>query len=393
MGDTQTDNERFDAFVAAVADLERMLEERDKTDDFNIFEVTGIVNAEIRHSNTIAWLMNPRGKHGLGGRVLAGLIEHAGGVAPDDLDGFTVKREADRIDILAVSTKDRMVLAVENKIWSGEHDDQLGRYQRIIETRYREWKHFFLYLTPNDDSPEGDEDAEVWETLGYADLADIVQSAMSGIELKDKPRILIEDYLECIRRHIVGDEELTERCMQIYAEHKQAIDLIMRSLPKADKVVHDYARDWVRRLEGAYVVEKVSGGRKFVRFRTDRLDEFFPPIDKTDSWGQHSFWFYELVSVKSNDGLSCTLKLQLCFNHPKMANLSREATDAMMAFTEAFAGEERRWFYKDAYSGYAGRRVQFNPSGIGYMDVAEVCDEFWRDFERRESTAIDEVFG
>ena len=32
---------------------------------FNVFEILDIVNAEIRHSNVLAWLFNPNSNHGL----------------------------------------------------------------------------------------------------------------------------------------------------------------------------------------------------------------------------------------------------------------------------------------------------------------------------------------
>ena len=396
MSDNRSDMERLADFQLAVAELERWLDERaeqDRREDFNIFEVAGIVNAEIRHSNMIAWLINPHGGHGVGAKVLAKLIEHAGGIAPEDMEDFAIKREADHIDILALSSKNRMALAIENKVWSGEHDNQLSRYKRITESKYRNWEHFYLYLTPDNEPPESDEDAEAWKTLGYGDLADIVQGAADQVELLEKPRILIEDYLDCIRRHIVGNEELSERCVEIYADHKRAIDLIMANVPDVAKMVHDYARKWARCLDGATVVEECSGGKKFVRFRTERLDEFFPKLDKVDSWGQNSFWFYELVANKSNDDLSCTLKLQICFNHPKKADLPKDWIDTMRSFIDALDGGEGRTFFKKNWSGCVGKRVRFDLDGFEYSDVVDVCETFWDDFRRREEGAIREVFG
>lgn len=389
--DMRSDSECLDDLLAAIEELERQISERDERREFNIFEVVGIVNAEIRHSNTIAWLMNPNGGHGLGGKVLAGLIEYAGGVPPEDMGGFAIRREADNIDILAVSATDRMTLAIENKVWSGEHDDQLGRYRRAVERRYRGWKHLYLYLTPNDDSPENDEDAAVWETLGYGSLAVIVEDAMEGAEAAPKARILIGDYLECIRRHIVGDEELSERCVQIYAEHKRALDLILSNLPDTTKAVHDHAREWARRVGGAYVVEKCSGGRHFVRFRSHRVDEVFPPIESTDSWGQSSFWFYEIVTNETSDGLGCTMKLQLCFNHTKKAVLPGNRREAMARFVEAFSGDGSGAFYKAGYSGYVGKKARYNAGACSYMDVAEALDDFWADFLAREERAVEEM--
>lgn len=393
MSDAITDGERLDGFLAAIADLELLIAERDKRDGFNIFEVMGVVNAEIRHSNTIAWLMDPQGGHGLGGRVLAGLIEHAEGTPPKNMGGFSIKREADHIDILAVSSKDRMTLAVENKVWSGEHDDQLGRYRRVIEKKYPGWEHLYLYLTPNDDAPESREDAAIWTTLGYGDLVEIVSASMEGVGLPEKARNVVEDYLECIRRHILGDDELRERCVEIYAEHKRAIDLIVESLPDARKTVHDFVRKWAEGLDGAYVVKECSGGKSYVRFRTNRVDELFPPIDAKDSWNQNSFWFYELITRQTSDGLGCGLQLQLCFNNPKKVTLPEERANAAAAFLEAFADGDGGMFSITSYSGYYTDAVRIDSESIAYEDVADICEALWKSFLVREERAVRQLLG
>lgn len=77
LGDSM-EGEQLDALLAEIVDLEQMLEERDKRSGFSIFEVLGVVSSETRHSNMIAWLMDPNAKHGLGGGVLAALLERHG---------------------------------------------------------------------------------------------------------------------------------------------------------------------------------------------------------------------------------------------------------------------------------------------------------------------------
>ena len=384
---------QLDALLAEIVDLERMLEERAKHFGFNIFEVLGIVSSETRHSNMIAWLMDPNAKHGLGGGVLAGLLELSGVTPPADLSGFSVRRETRHIDILATSQRDHIVLAIENKVWSGEHDDQLARYQHVVESTYPGWKHVFIFLTPHADDPENSEDAETWNAMGYGDLADVVQESLNSTNPAAKARVFIKDYIDCVRRRIVGDEELAERCVEIYRKHKRAIDLIMENLPDTAKTVHDYAREWAEGAEGLYVVRNCSGGKQYVRFRTGRLDSLFPELEEADSWGQHSFWFYEIISSGTSDGLGCSLKIQLCFNHPKKANVPKSRRKQMVSFVKAFAGGEERVFETNSYSGYFSESIRFDPSSAEYANVADACEEFWREFRDRESCAIREVFG
>jgi hypothetical protein len=43
---------------------------------FNIFETLNMVNAEVRHSNVLAWLLNPLSNHGVGDYFLRHFLKH-----------------------------------------------------------------------------------------------------------------------------------------------------------------------------------------------------------------------------------------------------------------------------------------------------------------------------
>lgn len=391
--DSRSDGQCLDDLLSAIEGLEQELEAmRSDGDELNVFEVLGITNAEIRDSNVIAWLMRPAGCHGLGGRVLSALIRHAGGVASEDLSDFRVMRESDNIDILAVSTCNRMTLAMENKVWSGEHDDQLSRYQATVERRYPGWEHLFLFLSPFGTPPGGKADRESWVPIDYRVLLGIIEDAMAEAEVSDKARMLLGDYVDSVRRHIVGDESLQERCTEIYLKHKRAIDLIMNNLPDTTKTVHQHAHDWAHRLPGVEVVDSCSRGKQYVRFRTRRLEKHFPLVEGSDNWGQRHFWFYELISRPSNDGVACDLSLQLCFHLPKNAPLSEERVEVSHAFIDAFAGGPNGAFH-GTWTGCWSYVAHLAPGDFDYDGLAEACDEAWEGFKKREEQAIAAVFG
>ena len=132
-------------------------------DQFNLFDVLGIARMEIRHSNILGWLLDPNENHGLGDAVIRGFLNH---VAMADSSGvdvfdvllldchdFAVRREWRNIDILAVSASERYVLCIENKIGTGEHDNQLERYRGIIKSQYPKCRHAFIYLSPDGSDP------------------------------------------------------------------------------------------------------------------------------------------------------------------------------------------------------------------------------------------------
>ena len=75
-------------------DLERL---EDQLAGFNLFDVLGIWHRELQHSWVIAWLLDPRGSHGLGGYFLRAFLSLAAKEArkrgipaptPFDVDGW-----------------------------------------------------------------------------------------------------------------------------------------------------------------------------------------------------------------------------------------------------------------------------------------------------------------
>ena len=53
-----------------------------------------------------------------------------------DFYSFSVLREWKNIDILLVSSEEKCVLVIENKVGSHEHGNQLDRYRGIVEKEY-----------------------------------------------------------------------------------------------------------------------------------------------------------------------------------------------------------------------------------------------------------------
>ena len=391
--DNRSNEQCLEDLLVAIEGLEQELEaQRSDGDSLNVFEVLGITNTEIRHSNVLAWLMRPNGNHGLGSRVLKPLIEHAGGSAPGDCSDFRIMRESDNIDILALSTANRLTLAIENKIWSGEHDEQLARYRGIVERRYPGWEHLYLFLSPYGTPPESEADRGTWIPIDYRVTLGIVEDALNGCNTSNKAKMLIGDYIDSVRRHIVGDESLQERCVEIYLKHKRAIDLVMKNLPDTTKIVHQYARDWAHGQPGVDVVDSCSRGKQYVRFRSKTLEEYFPPVDGSDNWGQQHYWFYELISRPAKDGVGCNLSLQLCFHLPKNAPFSKGRMENSHAFIDAFSNGSDGTFY-GVWTGYYAYVAYFAPGELDYDSLSDACDEAWMGFKEREANAISAVFG
>jgi hypothetical protein len=285
------------------------------TDRFNIFDVLKISSAEIRHSNMLAWLLDPNENHGYGDKILAGLFQKV--VNNDsagkydvcslllmDLDEFEVAREWKNIDILLTSNKEKTVIVIENKIWSGEHDDQLKRYRQIVEKNFSDFtRRIYLYLTPNGDEAS---DPDSWISISYTDIVDIISGELSKADRNTDAEVLIRNYVDMLRRDIVNDQELDELCDKIYRKHKKALDLLFAHRTDPRSRINGLVADTLKQLDSEGLVRQCSEWP--TSFVTDRMDAMLPPVaEDQGSWKTgrtYHYWF----SV-SEDGFYCIFEL------------------------------------------------------------------------------------
>lgn len=301
------------------------------TNRFNLFDVLKITRTEIRHSNVLAWLLDPHENHGLGSTVLQGFVRFAASSFDDkdlfgellmDLSSFTVQREWKKIDIFALSDESRYVIAIENKIDSGEHSDQLNRYRSIIEKAYPGWKIRYIFLSPQGDDAS---DRENWLPMSYSDVLEIIEPAIEGKQLSEGAAILIDNYLEMIRRDIVDDVELATICSEIYAKHKRALDLIYENMPDKKTAMAEIFVDWARDKEeaGALSLAEKKCSKTYTRFTTPGMSRLLPPgKDTLGGWNTPDNYFYEIV-CNSDD-----YRLQMCVS---ASGLTEEHSDLLKA--------------------------------------------------------------
>lgn len=103
----------------------------DWVDDFNLFDILKITNVEIRHSNILAWLLDPNENHGLGDSFIQSFITkvikkcdrdkyNVFELLLQDFYSYQVHRESNYMDIVLLSPDGKVVVIIENKIWAGE---------------------------------------------------------------------------------------------------------------------------------------------------------------------------------------------------------------------------------------------------------------------------------
>lgn len=282
---------------------------------FNMFDILKITTTEIRHSNVLSWFLDPKGNHGLGDRILRAVIQHIAVTQnePDtekiDFQSFRIQREWKNIDILAESNE--FVLCIENKIFSGEHDNQLARYKEIIENKYPNHKKMYVYLTPYGIKSS---DPENWYSMSYADILNIIENSKKETTLCSEAELFLKNYIYTIRRYVLGDEELKKMCADIYTKHKTALDLIYKYKPDRisdiTQIFHKWANEKTEKQEIIFNPNDCT--KNIIRFKTDSLRHILPDLTEDNSsygWGKNNYHFYELKV--DNDGYSIYLMLTL----------------------------------------------------------------------------------
>ncbi len=119
------------------------------------------------------------------------------------------------------------MIAIENKINSQEHSDQLARYRQTV-AESSELSHYakpqYVFLTRDGDEPTDSN----WTIYTYADLHRSLSRCreINHSQMGDDVLAFLDHYLRLVGSRMMDDAKITELCQEIYKNHRQAIDLI-----------------------------------------------------------------------------------------------------------------------------------------------------------------------
>lgn len=287
-----SNNEKMEVLEDFLMDI-GCLDELDKwSAKPNIFDILSVSSMEIRHSNFLSWLLNPHENHGLGDYFLKRFMQRAArcygaenspisvvNIDSLDLDDVSIIRESDNIDVQIISESGSFVLIIENKIHSTEHSDQLKRYWTLITKKYPDYKHFFIYLTLDGERPSDDR----WVSISYEFIQFLIKSILQNKDLSMRPRTYLEDYFNILAGELMNDEELKQTCMQIYNNHRQAIDLIIQNLPNDQSLLYDRCKAILDEYASKGKIIMLTSSRATFRFTTPGIRSKVGCIGD-DSW-------------------------------------------------------------------------------------------------------------
>lgn len=360
---------------------------KDYLKGFNVFDTLKVSRTEIRHSNVLAWLFDPRETHGLGGAFIQSFINViiSKGIINNNIDkvkllltqfdNYRLFREKNNIDILAVNDSEqaKVVLVIENKIDSNDHNDQLNRYYEYIESEYDEYERIYLYLTPDGRDPL--EESGNWDLVGYDSIIDAISRTTKKATINQHLQQFIDDYLDILRREIVDNNELNEICTEIYNKHKEALDLIFENKPDRLQNVADIIVKWCEKKENEekdiFIFNKEKSNKFSTKFTTSNMNEYVPREGNKGGWNTQDHYFYEIISYTNKNG-AINYRIALTFSlegaDTKMLN-TMEDVDRYIGNSKGKKGDlkdGRKW--RTVYS-TSSKSVE------EYADLPDIGDE------------------
>ncbi|ONH02187.1 PD-(D/E)XK nuclease family protein [Bacillus cereus] len=254
-----------------------------KFNRFNPFKILKVDQFEIRHSNMIAWLLDPTENHHLSSMFVNKLLSKTFVKAENEelisqynfiklhkqsLQDLEVFREVQtennkRIDILAISESQKVAILIENKYKSSESDGQLQNYINFVSEKYEGYTIIPIFLSLDGSAPSHKD----YFTLDYGDVLNILKgqleiySEYTSSTIKD----FISYYIDILEGELVRDEEDIELALTVYKNHKAAVDFlclngngkvvgkfVSKELQRAVKKLDDAVKEDLRKIYKRY---------------------------------------------------------------------------------------------------------------------------------------------
>ncbi len=245
---------------------------------FNLFQVANIGRRELVHSDCLAYFLDPAANHGFGTVVLDRFLwVIAENASFDRLDfhlattsEVEVLREWKSIDLLIKLPGERIVIAVENKIDSDEHSNQLHRYSQSLSIAFKGWTVLKLFLTLDGDPAT----CEGSESLGYSKVISCLSDSLTVLMARNSGGAangFLSQYIDNLERFIMPKNKIGELCLALYAKHKQAIDLIIEHLPDARAQARERLLDLLKKDQQFLLLRETTGRIEFIPQEWERL--------------------------------------------------------------------------------------------------------------------------
>ncbi len=327
--DTKLDIQRFFQEVASICALEQaQQEERNrKGENYNLFSILNIERYELKHSALIANLLDPKGSHGCGDAFLRAFFEIALKERAYPFEGCTLPHSytehytgpiagdtGGRIDILVKSS--HYGLIIENKIYAGDQDKQLIRYDNYGKEIFGADGYLLVYLTLYGyDASKESTATKSAEEVGYLRLSyaeDILRWLEQCARLAyDKPlvRESLNQYIRTIKQLTYQDmnQENIQTIIDLAVDHPEVVatlsskrDAIAEGI--REKYIFDKLKEYADQKGWLYDDSESSYNEEEpkIRFRKEGWDgSIIISADSEDKKSNYGWWMNLWIGIDS----------------------------------------------------------------------------------------------
>lgn len=223
-----------------IVDNDRLELIKARINRFNPLKVLKVQDYEIRHSNILSWIFNPSENHNFDDKILKRfllkvLLKPDNDDVLDNMDmvyklqqisfmDMKVFREMNHIDILLISYYQKIVILIENKVYSAENSNQLERYYNKVKSLYSGYMIIPIFLTLNGDTPTQSN----YFIANYDDVLETIEFVVAHYKDRTSSEVItfMDYYSTILKEKYAMDTELKKLCKEIYLENKDVIDMI-----------------------------------------------------------------------------------------------------------------------------------------------------------------------
>jgi hypothetical protein len=251
----------------------------------NIFRILKISKTEIRHSNFLAWLLDPLESHNLREVFLKRFLNEISiDLEISGIDGIEVRREWRNIDLLVLTSE--FAICIENKVESTEHSDQLLRYKNIVRENFPDKKLIFVYLTTYRLDPSDDD----YKSFSYDQIVGILERVIElyGRTIISDVKLYLQNYIETLKLEIMANHEYNKLAIQLYNRHKDTFDFIFANKPDNATFFSTFFKAAIE--DAGWIIS--SDNKGVFRFLTPKLKSVLPEMN--GGWSQKDSFGFDL---------------------------------------------------------------------------------------------------
>ena len=216
---------------------------------FNPFEVMGATYREQSHSKVLGWLLRDLTNKEFRHEFVKWIDSKLGDNNPlaETIEQAEIRSEygddkAGRLDVFAYFPALELIIAIEVKVWAGEQDSQIQRYQDFLKRKYPDHKKVVIFLTPLGEASKTEDKGTGVPVLNMSwdEVAQIIDNMQP--EDSDENRFRVQFSRHLSRRIVMKETEEQRIVKDLLREGDNAktIQRIIDNMPP----LNDFSRQW-----------------------------------------------------------------------------------------------------------------------------------------------------